>query len=349
MMRIIRLLLFPFAILYGIATGFRNLLYNLGYLKSYSFPIPIIKVGNLNTGGTGKTPMTLFLATKMQESMKVGILSRGYGRKTKGFIKANANSSAHEIGDEPLQLFRTLADVEIAVCEDRKLGIEKMTRASNIDLIVLDDAFQQRRIKGSMEILLTTYADPYNSDFMLPTGNLREFANGRKRADVIIVTKCPSKIEISEMKSIKEQLKPYPNQSVLFSTLKYGTLRHYGHDTDHSESKDSVILVTGIANASGLKSHLAARYVIERHFDYRDHHSFDIQNLNHIHTAFSKSNRISLIITTEKDWVKIEPLLSEENKKYWAVQSIEVEFLHDGDKILKRIMNNKISSRESIA
>ncbi|HBH06701.1 MAG TPA: tetraacyldisaccharide 4'-kinase [Flavobacteriales bacterium] len=347
-MRIIRFLLFPFAFIYGIVTGIRNYLYNLGYIQSHSFPIPIIKVGNLNTGGTGKTPMTQYLATSMPQSKKVGILSRGYRRKTRGFIKANANSKASEIGDEPLLLYNNVPGVEIAVCEDRKVGIENITQGSTLDLIILDDAFQQRRIIGNIEILLTTYAQPYYNDLMLPTGNLREFISGRKRADLIIVTKCPPDIDKAEMEGIKEKLRPFRNQKVLFSILKYNSLQQSINANDQADTRINIILVTGIANAKGLKNHLSGLYNIEHHFEFRDHHPFSSQDLHKIHHTHSNAPDNTLIVTTEKDWVKIEPLLSAEYKKHWVVQTIEVEFLDGGEKDLRKVIDDKIKSNESI-
>jgi tetraacyldisaccharide 4'-kinase len=197
-MNFLRKILFPFAVLYGFITSIRNFLFDYRILKSYSFPIPVIAVGNLSVGGTGKTPQIEYLIRLLSNKYKIATLSRGYKRKSEGFILANATSNAEILGDEPFQFYKKFPNIQVAVDANRKNGIEQLLSQSNKpDVILLDDAFQHRKVKAGFYILLTAYNDLFINDFMLPTGNLRESRSGAKRADMIIVTKCPR--DISEL------------------------------------------------------------------------------------------------------------------------------------------------------
>ena len=206
-MNLLRKLLFPFAILYGFITFLRNYLYDKGFLKSYSFNIPVIAVGNLSVGGTGKTPQIEYLIRLLSPNYKVATLSRGYKRKSEGFVLADANATAEIIGDEPFQYYKKFPTIKVAVAADRKNGIEQLlNQKEKPEIILLDDAFQHRKVKAGFYILLTSYGDLFSDDFILPTGNLRESRSGAKRADVIIVTKCPKDISDAEQERIRQKL-----------------------------------------------------------------------------------------------------------------------------------------------
>ena len=207
-MRIFRTLLFPFSLLYAAITGLRNYFYDKGWLKSFGFKVPVIAVGNLSVGGTGKTPMTEYLVRLLKEDHRVAVLSRGYGRKTKGFIIAGKESNSKELGDEPYQYFKKFDDIQVAVDEDRVHGVNCLLgRDMPPELVLLDDAFQHRRIRAGLYLLLTSYGKLFSEDWILPTGNLREMKSGAKRAQVIVVSKCPENLDESEKKSIAGRLR----------------------------------------------------------------------------------------------------------------------------------------------
>ena len=222
-MKFLRFLLFPFAIIYDVVTTIRNFFFNVGVFKQTSFKTPIIVVGNLSVGGTGKTPMIEYLITLLKDNFKIATLSRGYKRETSGFQLADENASATSIGDEPFQFYNKFKDdILVTVDSDRRNGIENLQKHSNVpDIILLDDAFQHRSVKAGFNILLTTYSNPYFKDIVLPTGNLREPRNGAKRAHVIIVTKCPTKLSDNEKNQIVKQISPKDYQHVFFSTIAY--------------------------------------------------------------------------------------------------------------------------------
>ena len=205
-MNLLRKILFPFSILYGFITSIRNFLFDIGVLKSYSFDLPIIAVGNLSVGGTGKTPQIEYLIRLLSDKYKVATLSRGYKRQSEGFILANEISDAKQLGDEPFQFYQKFKNIQVAVDANRKNGIEQLLSNSDApEIILLDDAFQHRKVKAGFYIMLTSYGDLYANDFMLPTGNLRESRSGAQRANIIIVTKCPSSLSLDAQNNIKKQ------------------------------------------------------------------------------------------------------------------------------------------------
>ncbi|WP_293873533.1 tetraacyldisaccharide 4'-kinase, partial [Flavobacterium sp.] len=226
-MNLLRKLLFPFAILYGFITSLRNFLYDINVLKSYSFDIPVIAVGNLNVGGTGKTPQIEYLIRLLSSNYKVATLSRGYKRKSSGFILANLSTNAEILGDEPFQYFKKFSNIQVAVDANRKNGIERLlAQSSKPEIILLDDAYQHRRVKAGFYILLTAYDDLFCDDYLVPTGNLRENRGAAKRANVIIVTKCPPNIAQSKQEEIKMKLKFFLKQGdnpveIFFSCVAY--------------------------------------------------------------------------------------------------------------------------------
>lgn len=317
-MKILRFLLFPFAVIYGIITEVRNFLYNKGIFKSYTFSVPVIAVGNLSTGGTGKSPQTEYLIRLLKDKYKVATLSRGYKRKSKGFVLADANANADVLGDEPYQFHSKFPDAYVAVDADRKNGIEQLLALNpKPEVIILDDAYQHRRVKAGFYILLTAYGDIYADDYILPTGNLRESRSGADRASVIVVTKCPVNISVQEQNEIIGKLKPAANQQVYFSYIDYD---------DKVYSEEGSLAVTDIKNAAkvliaGIAKPQPFFNFLKNSTDecltYPDHHDFTHHDINNIR---AKANG-KIIITTEKDYMRLRGKLPEEQLYYLPIKS----------------------------
>lgn len=308
-MKLIRFLLFPFAILYNLITNIRNRFFDANILQATSFPIPVIAVGNLNVGGTGKTPQIEYLIRLLKDSYKVGVLSRGYKRKTKGYLLLNETHSAKDVGDEPLQFYKKFNNIKVAVDADRTHGIQQLLEGGNPpDIVLLDDAFQHRKVKAGYYILLTKYNDLYCDDFLLPTGNLRESRSGAKRADLIIVTKCPEDLSESNQNRIIKKLNIASHQKVFFSKIIYNEVLkgREGVTIDNLRGKQ-VVLVTGIANPKPLVQYLKGKSISFEHLKYPDHHEFSEDDIAKIRTAFSNDNKkSSVVLTTEKDYVRLQ-------------------------------------------
>jgi tetraacyldisaccharide 4'-kinase len=255
-MKFLRKLLFPFSWLYGGITALRNLFYDKGWLSSTSYTLPIICVGNLSVGGTGKSPMIEFLIERLKEHYQVSVLSRGYKRNTKGYREVTIGSTALEVGDEPLQFKQKHPDIKVAVCANRRHGIEQLKNGS--DIILLDDAYQHRKVKPYINILLSTYDDLYIHDHMLPAGNLREYRSGADRAHFIVITKCPDRVAYANLQRVQFDLKLEPHQKIYFSRIGYDS-KIYGKteelDLDYLSNK-TFTLVTGIANPKPMLDHL---------------------------------------------------------------------------------------------
>lgn len=301
MIQLVRKLLFPFALIYGGITAFRNFLYNKNILSSHAFDFPIIAVGNLSVGGTGKTPMVEYLVHLLSHQ-KTGILSRGYKRKTKGFLLANKHSSVEDLGDEPYQFYQKFKNTTVAVCENRVLGVQNLLKhIPNIETIILDDAFQHRKIKASLYLLLTPYNDLFINDCVLPTGNLREPQWGAHRADIIIITKCPENLSPQESTHIKYKLQKY-NKPVFFTTIRYAsTLKNIeGDEIPLNKIPSSFLAVAGIAKPDYFYKKLRATK--DQQITFPDHHNFSEKDLAHI-TSKAQGR---LIITTEKDFMRLK-------------------------------------------
>ncbi|HEY0047130.1 MAG TPA: tetraacyldisaccharide 4'-kinase [Flavobacterium sp.] len=328
----LRKLLFPFALLYWIVTAVRNFLYDHKILKSYRFDVPVIAVGNLNVGGTGKTPQIEYLVRLLTPKYKVAILSRGYKRKSKGFILADEKATAEILGDEPHQYYLKFRNAYVAVDADRRNGIESLLALKQKpDVILLDDAYQHRKVKAGFYILLTAFDDIYSDDYILPMGNLRESAAGAKRANVIVVTKCPPQLEESEKAKIKQRLNIRDCQHIFFSVIEYDD-RLYSATT--SISTDSAfgkkkILVAGIAKPEPFFEHLEEEGDLV--FEYPDHHAFSAEDIKKI----TKAAAGGLIITTEKDFVRLRDLISRKQLYYLPIKS---KFF-DAEKFDKTILN----------
>ncbi len=304
-----RVLLLPLAALYGLIIYIRNRLFDKNYLKSADFNFPLICVGNLSVGGTGKSPMVEYLAKLLQNEYKIGTLSRGYKRKTKGYALADATTTALEIGDEPMQFYKKFPLVAVASCEERIVGIPHMLQdVPDLQAIILDDAFQHRTIRAGFNILLTEYGNLYSNDFFLPTGDLRDEWASAKRAQVIVVTKCPYDLSAEAKQKIIRSLKPDAAQKVFFTTIEYGTPYHIVDHTDDwlLTPRDEVLLVCGIANPKPLKEYLHEKTHTYYQQDYSDHHIFSIDDLNEIVDKFEHIHaKDKLILTTEKDAVRL--------------------------------------------
>ncbi len=323
-MRSIRMLLFPIGILYGIITFIRNKMFDWGIFKEYKIPIKSISIGNLSVGGTGKTPHIAFLASLLSNNYKTTILSRGYGRNTKGYVQANFQSTASQIGDEPLFYFsRFSPQVSIVVCESRKVGVQKIIQDIQPDVILLDDAFQHRKVKTGFSILLMDYTKPFYSDFMLPSGDLREFSFGKKRAQRLIITKCPTELSPAQKKMIISRT-GFSEEKVYFSRIIYGEVLNFDNQVVSVLKK--VLLVTGIANPLPLFHHLQGSYDVEM-LSFTDHHAFSVSDIQKIHTKFDVlKDSSAVILTTEKDFMRLKSILSEgELVKYpWCYLPIKV-------------------------
>lgn len=330
-MNLLRKLLFPFAILYGCITAVRNRLYDWQLLKSYSYDIPVIAVGNLSVGGTGKTPQTEYLIRLLQPLYKIATLSRGYKRKSKGFVLAGKNTKVEDLGDEPFQFFSKFKNIWVAVDSDRKNGIEKLLNQNDKpDVILLDDAFQHRRVKAGFYILLTAFGDIYPDDLMLPMGNLREFRSGAKRADVIVVTKCPPNLSEDKQQEIIRKINPQKKQKVFFTAIGYDTkVYSENKQTDIQEIRNMPkLLVAGIAKPKPFFGYL--QKTGDDVMIFPDHHDFtdtDVKNIRE-----KAGGRI--IVTTEKDYMRLQDKLRSEQLFYLPVQT---EFLKEAE-----IFNQKI-------
>lgn len=315
-MKVLRFLLFPFAVVYNLITALRNLFFDVGILKSTSFKTPVIVVGNLNVGGTGKSPQIEYLIRLLKDRYEVAVLSRGYKRKTTGFLTVDASCTAEEVGDEPLQFFKKFKGITVAVDADRTHGIkELLKRESPPEIVLLDDAFQHRKVKAGFYIVLTKYNDLFSDDFLLPTGNLRESRRGAKRADIIIVTKCPEELSEKEKQSIHQKLKATPKQKVFFTAITYND--HLKGSTKSSvndlRNKD-VVLVTGIANPNPLLAYLKSKEINFTHLNYPDHHNFSSQDIKKIDSVFNDvPSKEKIIVTTEKDYVRLHNSISNLN------------------------------------
>lgn len=312
-----RFLLLPFAILYGLGVRLRHFLYDRGWLSSKRYPFPILCVGNLAVGGTGKTPMVEYLVRLLGQE-QVAILSRGYRRKTKGFVLADDSATAMTLGDEPYQYHRKFPRATVAVCESRQEGIERLLENPHFKYIILDDAFQHRKVQAGTNLLLTSYDKLYTQDFLLPVGSLRDIRSRARKAQIIIVTKCPELTQ-TEQEKIIQQLKPLPSQKVYFTTIAYSD-RVYSHE-DSQALKDFIAtpftLVTGIANPTPLVDFLEKQGASFEHLAYSDHHHFSNRELEFLRQK-------ERILTTEKDYVRLEGALS---TLYYL--PIETQFLND--------------------
>jgi tetraacyldisaccharide 4'-kinase len=330
----VRIILFPFSLIYYLVIYIRNRMFDRGILQSSSFALPIIGVGNIAVGGTGKSPMVEFLLRKFSQQYPMATLSRGYKRKTSGYVLADESTTALEIGDEPMQFHIKFPQVAIAVGEERIAAIPQLLHDRKATkVIILDDAFQHRYIRAGFNIVLTEYANLYTRDWYLPTGDLRDEKSSVKRADIIVVTKCPADLPAAEAEAIREELQPLPGQQVFFAGIRYGTIYHITrHQPFTIMPETEVLLVTGIANPRPLKKLLTDQAASYEQIVYSDHHIFTIDDLKEIRRRFSQmSSSNKIILTTEKDAVRLVKFQQELSELPLYVIPIEMEFLFGDD------------------
>jgi len=324
------------SLVYGIGTKLRNTLYNKRWLASKSYLLPVICVGNLAVGGTGKTPHTEYLINLLQaEGLQVATLSRGYKRHTKGYLRATAESTVSDIGDEPWQLLHNHPDITVAVDEDRCHGIEQLLQEQpQIDVILLDDAYQHRAVKAGLNILLTDYHRLYTRDMLLPAGRLRESKAGAQRAQIIIVTKCPAQLSEAEAHDIKAELRLMPHQQLYFTTITYGEPQPMFDAAPWPCIDDTyeLLAITGIAHPEPMIDYLHSLTPHLVHLSYADHHDFTATDLQHLQTKFAQLPGKKLIITTQKDAARLQGLASQlapAFQQHLYALPIQVEFIHE--------------------
>lgn len=335
-MTFLKVLLLPLSLIYLLVTQFRNHLYNIGYYPSFQFETVVIGIGNLRVGGTGKTPHVEYLIRLLKSRYKLSTLSRGYGRKTKGFILADNSVTAKEIGDEPMQFyFKYSPHVTVAVGEERALAIPTILfEKPQTQAILLDDAFQHRAVLPDLNILLTDYFHPFYDDLVLPAGRLRESSRGAVRADCIIVTKCPDNLSQDEKDFIKKRIYKYNKKApVFFTGIQYQQPIPLYKDRT-TEKLERILLISGIANAQPLKEEIKRKYVLEGTIDFQDHHEYTMESIQLILKQFGEiTGNHKAVFTTEKDAVKLRSDKWKELLKGVPVYylPIEVYFLEEKD------------------
>lgn len=308
-MKILKLLLRPFSMLYGLGVATRNLLFDKNILRGVRFSVPVISVGNLSVGGTGKTPHIEYLVRLLQQDYKVATMSRGYKRSTKGFLLADTAASPTEIGDEPAQLSRKFPGITVSVCEQRMTGIPRlMGLVPDTEVILLDDAYQHRSVRPGLQILLTSYNQPFYQDHLLPAGRLREQRSGYRRADRIVVTKCPPQLSAADKTRLIAGIRPLPGQSVWFSRLEYGACYNLAdHAAFTLPDQASVLLVCGIADPRPLLEHLRPKAAHLELLRYPDHHTFTEKDMDTLRRQVEGlPGREKVVLSTEKDAVRLE-------------------------------------------
>lgn len=335
LINLLKPLLFPIALLYGTIVWLRNKLYDAGFISSIQFSVPVISVGNLSTGGTGKTPHIEYLIRLLQYEYRVATMSRGYKRRTQGFYLANEGTDARTIGDEPMQFHHKFPEVVVSVCEDRMTGIPRLLgERHDIDVVLLDDAFQHRSVKPGLNILIIDFAKPFYKDFILPFGSLRESRKAYKRADMIVVSKCPSQISEAVQQDMITRINPLPHQRVFFSTIAYEAMTDFFTGEPFLfTGKPNVVMVSGIAKPEPMLQHLRSIAQDVHLLRYPDHHYFTEANFEEIkQTLAGWDVPDKIIVTTEKDATRLA--IHREELAGWniriAVLPVAIQFIKDG-------------------
>ncbi len=340
-----RILLFPFALVYWFAVAIRNWLYDRNISKTTSFGLPMICVGNLSVGGTGKSPMVEYLLRLLRHNYSVATLSRGYKRKTRGYALAGPLTTALDIGDEPMQFHEKFPDVAVAVGEERIEAVPQLLHdRPGTQVIILDDAFQHRAISAGLNILLTECGNLFTRDFYLPTGDLRDLKSSYKRADIILVTKCPVSLSAAERDRMIREISPLKHQRVFFTSIRYEAPVDFSHKHSTVLGQElEVLLVTGIANPKPLESMLeeqVASYAVIR---YSDHHIFTIDDLREIRSRFDSLGAVNkIILTTEKDAVRLRKFSAEIGTLPLYVIPVRHHFLFSGEEQFNQLVSNFI-------
>lgn len=347
--------LMPLSWLYGVCTGMRNLLFDSGILKSRSYPIPIINVGNITVGGTGKTPHVEYLIRLLSDRYRVAVLSRGYRRKTRGYILATEDSTPRDIGDEPWQMKRKFPHIYMAVDGNRCRGIRHLLTdeaTKDVEVILLDDAFQHRHVRPGLNILLTDYHRILTDDCLLPAGRLREDAAGRYRADLIVVTKCPDTLSPMEYRVLRNSLTPKSWQQLYFSRLNYSSSLQGVLSKKMlplaSLKNTNVLLVTGIGSPEQMERDMAPLTKCVRALAYPDHHNFTRDDITAIQTAYSTMEQPCIILTTEKDAARFQHMGDEvkalRDKFYFL--PIEIGFMRNATNIFNDKINRYVRKNQ---
>jgi tetraacyldisaccharide 4'-kinase len=363
------ILLYPFSILYGVITEIRNFMYNTGILTSHEFSIPVICVGNITVGGTGKTPHTEYLISLLKENFRIATLSRGYKRKSIGFIIASSSSAVNEIGDEPAQIFRKFPDVTVTVDRNRVHGVKSILQERpETEVIILDDGFQHRRIKPGLTILLTDFNRLMIQDHLLPYGRLRESLSNISRADIILITKSPENISPIQRRLIVKEINKAPYQNLFFTSLEYkepclvfdGSAADKKIFVKHEKEKRGIVLITGIVNPLPFKKFLSAFFCEICHICLPDHHRFSEKDIFKISAAYNDLKAtVKFVITTEKDAVRLGEFtnIAEPIRSSFFYVPVEVTFLNDDkeefdnlilDYVRKNKRNNRISESKGL-
>jgi tetraacyldisaccharide 4'-kinase len=354
---IVTALLLPFSMLYGIVISIRNFLFDVGVFTSRQFDIPVISVGNITVGGTGKTPHVEYIVTLLKDNFEVAVLSRGYKRKTRGFILASAESGVDDVGDEPLQIKKRFPDVEVAVDANRVRGIQTLSRLNEkLKAIILDDAFQHRWVRPGITVLLVDYNQPMNKDYLLPAGRLREFISAARRAAIVVVTKCPPNFKPIERRILMNDLDLLPWQTLYFSTFKYGKplpvfegALAFPEREEIKAGKTAILMVTGIASPQTFHRHIRDMSPNTEQISFPDHRQFTPKDIRKIATALEsmKGDR-RIIVTTEKDAIRLQRAgnIDPAIKKSIYYIPISVKFLEDDEagfknQIFRYVKSNK--------
>jgi tetraacyldisaccharide 4'-kinase len=341
----VRVLLLPFSLVYGLIIYIRNWLFDSNILRSATFNLPLICVGNLAVGGTGKSPMVEFLIGKLKDDFRLAILSRGYKRKTIGYTLASEKSTALEIGDEPMQFYNKFPDVTVAVGEERVVAIPQLLHDKpDTRVIILDDAFQHRSVTAGFNILLTDYNNLFTRDWFLPTGDLRDQKKSARRANIILVTKCPQDLSLAEKNQLIREIRPAASQHIFFTAISYG--KPYQVITRElwiPNKTTEVLLVTGIANPGQLKKHLEEKFNGYDELAFSDHHIFTIDDLKHILKRFDQiQSPEKILLTTEKDAVRLQKFSQQLRELPVFVMPIQPVFLFNEENQFTRLITTFI-------
>lgn len=343
-------ILLPLSWLYQAGVFAFQKLYSAGIKKTYRPPLPVICVGNLSVGGTGKSPMVEYLLRQLAHRFRVATVSRGYKRNTRGFLIAGNHTSAAEIGDEPMQLHTKHPQVLVTVSESRVVAIEKiLAEHDNIDVVILDDAFQHRAVAAGLNILLTEYTNLFTDDYYLPAGSLRDLKSSYKRAEIIVVTKCPENLSAAAKQKILQKIKPLPGQHVFFTAINYGGPYHiFNHTTIDINNINNAIVITAIANATPLIQYLKNNNIHLRHMVFNDHHQFtaaDIADLQKQYETLQGSNKT--IITTEKDAMRLQQFKNDIGALPIYAIPVAHKFLFDEGMVFDEMMINYIDKHQT--
>ncbi len=344
MITLLRIILWPFSLIYGWITALRNHLYDIGYKKSFKFDTPVIGVGNLSVGGNGKTPLVEYLLELLQEKHQVATLSRGYGRNTKGFRLATSDENAGTLGDEPFQIFvKFHQQVTVAVGEERALAIPVILQERpETEVIVLDDAFQHRSVRPHLNILVTDFNRPFFKDFILPAGRLREYRKGASRAQLIVVTKCPQQLDPATQNLYLQKIARYaPQAKIYFSRMEVQPIQPLFEQTITPNITGGLILVSGIANPTSLEMLVPNHQRIIKHLRYADHHRYRMADVEKIRIEFSAlTDAGAIILTTEKDMVKLRDFREQLIDLPIYYLPIRVRLLNGSESFDQEILNN---------